>query len=158
MIINPKTNIAPAEAREYELDFSDSIRYPYGAYFNYFIEKNYRSYNFVGCDIILPEDEFLAGQTYNIPIILKNTQSEPVDFHDARPAKVFLTYLLLQYGKPVIYKKFEDISELTIADEYSTSLTIKMPEKPGVYYLKVSIKSGWLPPGINSRLVKVRVE
>jgi len=35
---------------------------------------------------------------------------------------------------------------------------MKAPDKPGVYYLRVSIKSGWLPPGINSRLVKIKVE
>jgi hypothetical protein len=35
---------------------------------------------------------------------------------------------------------------------------MKAPEKPGVYYLKVSIKSGWMPPGINSRLLKLSVE
>jgi hypothetical protein len=35
---------------------------------------------------------------------------------------------------------------------------MKVPDKPGVYFLKVSIKSGWFPPGINSRLVKIRVK
>jgi hypothetical protein len=35
---------------------------------------------------------------------------------------------------------------------------MEVPDMPGTYYLRVSVKSGWMPPGINSRLVKIRVE
>jgi hypothetical protein len=94
----------------------------------------------------------------NIPVILRNPGSGPVDFRQARPAKVYLTCYLLQYGKPVIYDQFEDLSEIVLTDEYRTSFTLKIPAKPGVYYLKVSLKSGWMPPGINSRLVKIKVK
>jgi hypothetical protein len=47
---------------------------------------------------------------------------------------------------------------LILDDEYKTSIKMKAPDIAGVYYLKVCIKSGWMPPGINSRLVKINVE
>jgi hypothetical protein len=151
-------DVIPVELEEYGVALSDSILYPNGKYKYYAFVENYRTYNSVTADLLMKDFVFKAGEEIEIPVVLGNRGPDPVIFSDAAPARVFLTYFLLQKGKPVIYNKFQEISSLTLADRYQTSFKIRMPEKPGVYYLKVSVKSGWLPPGINSRLIKVKIE
>jgi hypothetical protein len=158
MLIFPGKSIAPNDLKSYNIQLTDSLLYPTGKYRYYIFEKNYRSYNFVKVNILLNNNKADAGTELSIPVILKNPGKEPVNFNENDPGKVYLTYYLLQFGKPVIYEKFEDISQLLLEDDYRTSFRMKVPDKPGVYYLKISIKSGWLPPGINSRLIKIRVE
>jgi hypothetical protein len=157
MLVFPKKSIAADDLEKYGIVLNDSIRYPNGKYRSYLFEKNYRSYNFIQADILLENNEVQAGKVAYIPVSLRNTGDTPVTFADTTYRNVSLTYYLLQYGKPVIYEKFEDISGLVLKDTYKTSFSIPVPEKPGVYYLKVSIKSNYLPPGINSRLYKLRV-
>lgn len=158
MLVFPKKNIAPDDLKEYSIKLTDSLLYPNGNYRYYIFEKDYRSYNFLQADILLKDHEVEAGTEVTIPVVLKNPGGEPVVFNATDTGKVYLTYLLLQHGKPVIYEKFEDISRLMLKDEYKTSFRMKVPDKPGIYYLKISIKSRWLPPGINSRLFRVRVK
>ena len=158
MLVFPKKNISADDLKEYNINLCDSLMYPNGKYRPYIFEKNYRSYNFIQAEILLENHEINAGEEVNIPVILSNPGEHPVWFKEAEPGRVYLTYYLLQYGQPVIYKKFEDITQLVLDDKYKTSFRMKVPDKPGIYFLKVSIKSGWSPPGINSRLVKIRVE
>jgi hypothetical protein len=158
MLIFPKKGVAEDDVEKYSIQLTDSLLFPTGKYRWYVYEKDYRSYNFIRAEILLADHELTAGSEVAIPLVLKNPGPEPVVFRHKNSGKVYLTYYLLQYGKPLIYEKFEDISGLELKDEYQTSLKIKVPDKTGVYYLKVSIKSGWLPPGINSRLVKIKVK
>jgi len=158
MIVFPKKSIAPEDLNEYGIELTDSLLYPNGKFRYCVLEKDYHSYNFIQADILLSNNEIETGTEVTIPVVLKNPDEEPVVFNEYDSGKVYLTYYLLQYGKPVIYGKFEDISQLLLKDEYKTSFRMKAPDKPGVYYLKVSIKSGWLPPGINSRLFKIKVK
>ena len=158
MLIIPKKSVATVDLEEYGLELTDSLLFPTGKYRWYVYEKDYRSYNFVRAEILLREHELNAGSEVTIPVVLQNPGEEPVVVNQKDSGRVYLTYYLLQYGKPVIYEKFEDISGLVLKEDYQTSLKMKVPDKPGVYYLKVSIKSGWLPPGINSRLVKIKVK
>lgn len=155
LLITPKINLDTVELRENNIQLSDSLLLPGGTYHYYFIDKNYRTYNFIKANILLNEHEFKAGVIQTIPVLLRNLENQPVDFKEAEPERVYLTYELLHYGKPVIYNKFEDISNLELRGEYRTSFNLALPDKPGTYYLRVSIKSGWLPPGINSRLFKI---
>jgi hypothetical protein len=150
-IINSK------EMEENNIIFTDSLFLPNGSAQYYYIVHNYRSYNFVQAHILLNEYEVKAGSEITIPVLLKNPGDQPVSFADGAPGKVYLTYVLRQQGKPVDYRTVEDISGLVLNNEYKTSFNFKVPDKPGVYYLVISIKSGWLPPGINSRLFKIKV-
>ena len=158
MVIFSKNSILEDDIDEYYDLMADSLAYPNGKYRQYKIEKDYRSFNFIKADIIYQNHEFTAGTEVTIPVMLKNPGEEPVLFNKAGAGKVFLTYLILQYGEPLLYEKCEDISGLVLEGEYQTSFRMKVPEKPGVYYLKIAIKSGWLPPGINSRLYKIKVK
>jgi hypothetical protein len=158
LIITPRLNIDTNDLKTYNIQLNDSLLTPSGAYHYYFIDTNYRTYNFIKADILLEDHEFKAGAETTVPVILRNPGDQPVEFKQAGPAKVYLAYVLLQHGKPVIYKKFEDISKSELDKDYKTSFRMTIPEKPGTYYLRVSIKSGWLPTGINSRLFKIRVK
>ncbi|NTV82790.1 MAG: hypothetical protein HGA23_00640, partial [Bacteroidales bacterium] len=158
MVIFTRKSIAPDDLKEYGISLSDSIRYPNGKYRYYIMEDNYRSYNYIPVEFHLDNHTVKAGTSIEIPVRIINPGEKPIHFNYEDSSKVYLAYYLLQYGKSVIYKNFEDISPLVLKDEYETSFRLEVPEKPGIYYLKVSVKRGWLPPGINSRLVKVKVE
>ena len=158
MLIFPRKSLTEEDILQNKALLSDSIQVPSGKYKFCFYEKNYRSYNYLPVEIPLVDHTFKVGEEVEIPIILKNPEQEPVDFSLAQPSKVFLCSYLFQYGKPLVYNYFEDISSLILKDEYKTSCKMKMPEKPGVYYIKISVKKGWMPAGLNSRLVKVKVE
>ena len=157
MLLFPRRSVSAEDLKEYGIELNDSIQIPNGKYRCYYYEKNYRSYNFLPAEVPFSSYTFKAGEEIEIPVILKNPGTQPVDFREAAPAKVFLTNYLFKYGKILIYNKFEDISTLILKDEYHTSFRMKMPEEPGTYYIKVSVKSGWLPAGLNSRLVKIKV-
>jgi hypothetical protein len=158
MLFFHKVHINPKELNEYNISLTDSLLIPNRGYQYYYFEKNYRSYNFVKADILIKDDEVKAGTQVNVPVVLKVPGGIPVKFSDAAPKKVYLTYMILQYGKPVRYEKFDEISGLVLKDDYKTSFNMKVPEKQGVYYVKVSIKCGWMPAGINSRLIKIEVK
>jgi hypothetical protein len=157
LVVTPKLNIDTADIKAYNIRLKDSLLTPFGSYHYYLNDKNYRTYNFVLADIQLEDHEFEAGTEVSIPVRLQNPGKDPVIFKEAGPLKVYLTYILLLHGKKVIYNKFEDISDLELKQAYNTSFNMTIPVKPGIYYLRVSIKSGWLPPGINSRLYKIKV-
>ena len=157
LVFIPKRNLKRVEMGEYNIQLTDSLALPTGSYQYYHIEKNYRSYNFIKADILLEDREIRAGTEVTIPIILRNPGDQPVNFNEAGPGSVYLAFVLLQHGKPVINGEFEDISQLVLNEEYSTSFRMTAPDEPGIYYLRVSIKCRWLPPGINSRLFKIKV-
>jgi hypothetical protein len=157
LIITPRINLDTTDMRVYGIQLKDSLLTPSGAYHYYFYGNNYQTYNFIHADVLLKEHEFKAGTEISIPVRLLNPYDTPVAFKEAGPAEVYLSYILLQHGKKVMYKKFEDISSLVLDKEYQTSFNMTIPNKPGTYFLRVSLKSGWLPPGINSRLFKIKV-
>ena len=158
LVVTPKLNIDTADMNGYNIQLNDSMLTPSGSYHYYLIDKDYHTFNFIHADILLKDHEFQAGSVLTIPLLFSNQDDISVDFKEAKPAKVYLTYILLQHGKKVLYQKFEDISQLLMDREYKTSFNMTLPEKPGIYYLRISIKSGWLPPGINSRLFKIKVK
>ncbi len=157
MIIINKSNLTVKDKQEYGLEQTDSIRFPTGKFRYILNDTNYHTYNFLKAEVLLDEYEINAGEIIEIPVRIENPGVRPVDFNDAAPAKTILCCYFLKKGKPVIFKEVEDISGTKITDEYRTSFKIQAPDVPGTYYLKISIKSGCLPPGINSRLIKVKV-
>lgn len=157
LVITNRKNIPAEDQLEYNLMLSDSVRYPNGKYRVSIIDSNYRSYNFIRADVLIRSNEVKAGEKAEIPLILTNTGLQPVDFSEAAPSKVHLCYYFLQYGKPVVYEKAIDLSGIILKNDYQAVIEVNAPENPGTYYFKVSLKRGWMPAGINSRLVKVKV-
>ncbi len=158
LLIFPKKSIEADDFLKYRIGYSDSIQYPNGKFRYYVFKENYHTYNFIPVDILLDNITVKAGSTVDIPVRMRNPWDSPVKFSEGDTIGTFLTSYLIQYGKPVDYQRFENISSLVLEDEYRTSFKFHSPDKPGIYYLRVSVKSGWLPPGINGRLKKVRVE
>jgi hypothetical protein len=157
MIVINKGGLSHEDRELYGLTQPDSIQFPNGRFRYVIYDTNYHSYNFIKAKVLLEDFEMYAGAITEIPILLENQENHPVDFKDAAPAKSFLCCYFLKKGKPVVFKEVEDISDLKISNEYKTSFKIQAPDIPGTYYLKISIKSGYLPPGINSRLIKINV-
>ncbi|MBW6459331.1 MAG: glycosyltransferase family 39 protein [Bacteroidales bacterium] len=157
LVVISGKDLTEEDIREHNLALSDSIRIPGGRYQYHLIQQDYRSYNYLPIEVLSKPITLQAGTLLEIPISLKNPDGLPVYFgEDDRPG-VSLYWVLLQYGKPVSASQFEDLSGLLPEQEYSTSFLLEAPQKPGTYYLRISIKSGWLPPGINSRIIKVKV-
>ncbi|HOX76554.1 MAG TPA: glycosyltransferase family 39 protein [Bacteroidales bacterium] len=155
LLLFPRNTISPSDLVTYGYD---SIMNPNGRKILYTSVDDFRSYNWLRAEIIPNDNSFKAGTEQEFTVILNRPVNGPLDFSDVKTGEVFLTYLLLQQGKPVQYRLFENISQLGSENNYQTSFRMTMPEKPGIYYMKVSLKTGILPPGINSRLVKIKVE
>ncbi len=118
--------------------------------------ENYRSYNFLPIEIDLKTLDFQASSEIEIPIELLNPLSEPLTIKQAE-GDSWLTVSFVQHGTVVKYEEVENISNLKIDKSYKTVLHATAPDKPGKYNLWVSIRSGWFPPGLNSRLKKVKI-
>jgi hypothetical protein len=116
--------------------------------------KNYRTYNFLEIDIDLEEHEYTANTEIDIPITIKNPLGKPVTILSDSLNSV-IAVAIFQRGDVVLYKEVEDISGLTIDKKYQTNLKLKLPEVTGKCYMRVVIRSGWLPPGLNSRIQKI---
>lgn len=152
----PGKSIPFTELRSYGFADYDSIENPNGKYLYYIYDSNFRAYNRLPIKIGLNIKSYAPGEVAEIEVMLKNPGSEPVRFSEGN-GKVYLAYSLYDYGKTIYFWKFKDITPVELKDEYHASFRMKMPLKPGIYYLRVSIKSGWLPAGINSKLVKIKV-
>jgi hypothetical protein len=157
LVILPRTNFTFEDIEKYNISLDDSIRFPNNRFQHYLIARNFRSYNFIPIKIDLKSDYFTTGGEISADLIMNNPYDKPVYFRDAKPSRVYLTYWLLFHGKPLYSGIIEEVSDLVLTKDYIKGFTIPAPEAAGTYYLRISIKSGWMPPGINSRLVKIRV-
>ncbi len=117
------------------------------------IEK-YRSYNFLPIETELKVSEYGASSEIEIPIELLNPLNEALTIKQSE-GESWLVVSFLQHGTVIDYQELENISNLKIDKSYKTVLHATAPKKPGKYNLWVSIRSGWFPPGLNSRLKKV---
>lgn len=117
---------------------------------------HYHSYNFLPIKIYLASDEFRPGILTDIPIqILNPLDSSFVIRPNGGPIKLSVTFS--HHGRVVKYYESEDITGLWLDRSYTTTLLARTPETPGNYELRVAIRSGWFPPGLNSRIYKIKV-
>lgn len=116
--------------------------------------KDYHTYNFLEIDINLIEHEFNVNTVIDIPITIINSLSEPIKIVTDSLA-TSIAVAIYQRGDVVLYREIEEISGLTIDEKYQTNLKFRLPDQAGKYYMRVVIRTGWLPPGLNSRIYKV---
>ena len=157
LIVVSGKDLTEEDILEYNLALSDSIRIPGSGYQYHMIMKDYRSYNFLPVETLIRTIELKSGTEMVVPIRIKNPGESPVYFGGDEQHGVCIYWTLLQYGKPVSARQFEDLSGFTLEKEYITFMLLEAPPEPGTYYLRISIKSRWLPLGINSRIIKVKV-
>jgi len=148
-------NIYVSGLKTYPIPEPDSVKIN-DKYWYYKKINNYHSYNFIPVEIHLKKKEFKAGTLIGIPVRLIN----PLDttlIINPQNGSTFVAVAFLKKGKVVKYKETEDLSGLSLGQSYNTTLLTYTPDEPGEYELYVSIRTGWLPPGINSRMKKITV-
>ncbi len=120
---------------------------------------NYHSYNFIPIEIQLDKldkKEFRAGTLVGIPVELTNPLDTAFTLFQEH-GETFLSVSFNQNGRLIEYCEPEDISMLWLDDSYNAVLLARAPKEPGEYDLCVSIRSGWFPPGLNSRIRKIKI-
>lgn len=133
------------------------IETPKGTLFGIFID-NFRSFTKV---LITTGDnsyKVKAGDKITIPITLINTYPGKVQFglNKAYPDK--LVYSIFKEETFDLTTDIAELGTLTLDSTYTTRFVLQVPDKAGVYYLRVSIQSGWMPPLINSHLMRMVVD
>jgi len=134
----------------------DSIETATGEKIYYTTIKKYRTYNFLVIEIEPDDDEFEAGSLVNIPIKVSNPTGKPLIIANDSLG-TYIAVAFYQKGEVISYQEIEEISNLIIDESYHTNITAKVPDLAGKYYLRVVIRPGWLPPGLNSRVHKIYV-
>ncbi len=134
----------------------DSIETATGEKIYYTTIKKYRTYNFLVIEIELEKDEFESGSLVDIPIKVSNPTGKPLTIANDSLG-TYIAAAFYQKGEVILYQEIEEISDLTIDKSYHTNITAKAPDLAGKYYLRVVIRAGWLPPGLNSRVRMINV-
>ena len=135
----------------------DSIETALGEKIYYTTIKKYRTYNFLVIEIELENNEFEAGSLVDIPIKVSNHTGKPLTIANDSLG-TYIAAAFYQKGEVISYQEIEEISNLKIDESYYTIITAKVPDIAGKYYLRVVIRTGWLPPGLNSRVRKINVK
>jgi len=71
---------------------------------------------------------------------------------------IWLFCELYQKGKIIQYDTICNLKGKPIHSDFKTLAKIKLPENPGIYYFRFSLQTGNLPPGLNSKLLKIKLE
>ncbi len=156
VVMNP-IDLSAKDITEYSLTVNDSIRLTTGKYHYDLIYPAFRSYNYLPLKYLKNEWEFSAGETIEIPFIL-GEDGLTADFRNENGMRTTLVSTLYKKGKPLLSKEFDDLTGTFLNGPRSSSCRITLPSTPGDYYLRISVKAGWLPPGINGRIQKIVVK
>nr|WP_294859436.1 glycosyltransferase family 39 protein [uncultured Fluviicola sp.] len=124
----------------------------------YILIDNFRSYARINITTPKPRYTFHAGDVIQLPLTLENQYGKPVSFGKNSVYPDWLVFCVFHEEKQIGEEKILWMNGITLFDSLETSATFTVPSQKGVYYLRISIKNGWLPPGINSRLIRIIVE
>lgn len=119
---------------------------------------DFRSYSKINIKTNKPRYTFKAGTLIHLPITLTNNYEKPVTFGENKDYPDWLVFCLFHEEEIANEEKKMPLDGITIEEVFKTNTTFRVPEQKGTYYLRISIKNGWLPPGINSRLIRLIVE
>lgn len=97
------------------------------------------------------------GESFTFKVKVETQFTDHIVFADSATYKSYFSYHFF-VEKNFIHSGILPL-ELTpgLMGQYVT-LTITAPSQPGEYDMRISISTGWLPPCINSKVWKVRVE
>lgn len=133
------------------------IKTPKGTLFAIFID-NFHSYTKVAITTGSNSYKFKAGTHVTIPIKLINNYPNPVQFGLNKDYPDKLVYALFKE------ETFDHTSDIAVLDglvlnsTHDMSFELSVPEEEGVYYLRICLQSGWMPPLINSHLMRMVIE
>lgn len=121
--------------------------------------NDFHAYTKVAVDAGVNRMHFDADKDVEIPLTVHNPH---YIFEDSRDYPVNLEYTLYYYDKLYERKMIEPLSSTSngevLRKDFPVTLHLHTPSKPGPYYIRFSISTGWIPPAINSRLIRVDVE
>lgn len=119
---------------------------------------NFRSYTKINIVTGVNWFHFKPGTEVGIPVTITSPYAAPVRFDYDSLYPVTLVYRLNYYDKFYEEKVLMDMKDIVINGSLKLVLKIKTPEQEGPYYLRLSFKTGCLPPSINSRLMRMDIE
>ncbi|WP_010229813.1 ArnT family glycosyltransferase [Gillisia marina] len=144
---------------KYKRENFQTVITPIGGYYYTEIE-NFRSYNKIKIELQNKISTLNAGDTYPLVVRLKNQFLVPVTFTENPELPVNLVVSIFQHKKLILEQEFP-LPKLSKPLESNQSirqqLHLKTPEKPGSYYMYISLKPGNLDPGINSKKINFKV-
>lgn len=145
------------EINAYQVPMTDSLRMFNGKYRHFHLTDRFRSFNYIPVDIRLLPGRVQPGSVLPVKVQLKNPGPTPIHFETNGMGRVELVYLLYRRGRVVQTETVIDISHLVLEKDFTTTFELPVPGMEGTYYLRVALKTDWLPAGINCRLKKLKV-
>ncbi|MGV3613145.1 MAG: ArnT family glycosyltransferase [Fluviicola sp.] len=126
--------------------------------FQYLEIENFRSYAKVNIKTLSPRYKLKAGEMIDFWLTLENNYNKPISFGENPAYADWLVFCVFHEENQIDEEQKLLLNGVTLFDSLETSVPFTAPSEKGVYYLRISIKNGWLPPGINSRLIRIIVE
>lgn len=109
--------------------------------------------------IKLDKDWYTFPRSSVVEINLEFEDEDPSEVKGRNAAyPVSLVYWRYYYADHDGEYAVEEIGPDTLLSGQKKTVRIHTPDKPGPYYLRFGLKSGWMPPSLNSRLVRMDVE
>ncbi|HET6990743.1 MAG TPA: glycosyltransferase family 39 protein [Bacteroidia bacterium] len=119
---------------------------------------NFRSYTKINIITGVNWFHFKPATEVSIPVTITSPYKVPLRFDMDSLYPVTLCYRLNYYDKFYEEKALMDMKDIVLDGSMKTVLKIKTPAQEGPYYLRLSLRCGWLPPSINSRLMRMDIE
>ena len=126
--------------------------------FNYKVIDNFRSYNKVIIECLIQNDsKFSSNELVETPLSFVNPSSQSIRFDQNEKYPVYAVCSIFKHEDFIEEQTLFHLDHLILKDLTKVSVNVKIPQDPGIYYLRFSLKSGWLPPSINSNLIRIIV-
>ncbi len=119
---------------------------------------NFRSYTKINIATGINWFHFKPSTEVEIPITINSPYPYPVSFDHDTLYPVELCYRLNYFENFHSEHTVVPMTNMTVDGSLKTVLKFTTPAKEGPYYLRIAIRTGWLPSSINSRLMRMDVE
>jgi hypothetical protein len=128
-----------------------------GKFTRQFID-NFRSFTKV--NIVMDKDWYTFPRSTDVEIPLQFFTGDGLPMNTAPQAEypISLVCSRLYFSGFDAEIHIQNLDSMNIPNGWTTVAKFRTPDKPGPYYLRFGIKTGWMPPYINSRLVRMDVE
>ncbi len=142
----------------WEIPEFPKIRSPKGN-LHYKVIDNFKSFNKVWIEPdIEMEIRVKPGAILPVNLTMINHFTDSVDFSDNPNYPVQLMCSVFKHDQFIKNQKLANLDTQVLTDTLPLQVMVHIPIEPEVYYWRFSLKAGWLPPAINSNLIRVIVE
>jgi hypothetical protein len=127
-----------------ELDAIPDIQESY----KYTIIDNFQSFSKIRIRTLDIRNEASASDTLKIKVTLENRKNDEIDFEVNKDYPSYISYHFFKGKELVKENNILKLSNGMLNKEIE--LRIVVPDKAGKYELSLCVRTGWLPPTINS--------